>query len=321
MDSLQRLMIRKLFPYSVSKQDIEGGIAAKSAHIPPFLYKYRNFLSKGHFQALERQTLWAVPPEQFNDPYDTALTFDIGRFLIEDRTAEEFLDYGKRLKSAKDPSKILRSETLVKPIQARAWNEGILKEQLGRELTEDDRRNFEVINALSTTRGEAQVRSMVSFLRQKLSILSLTENPSSILMWSHYADNHKGFCIQYNFSERPEVNDLRRYCFPVLYRRKLVDATKYLEKPTETNPLFGQFMSMIKSDQWEYEKEWRIIYAFGGSQTKFEHKMPKPSTVILGSHVSNKDRMTMEDYCNKNGIKLKRAELSHKEFRMNIIDV
>lgn len=320
MDSWQRSMIRKLFPYSSSKLDIEGGIAAKSAHIPSFLYKYRNFLSKGHFEALQRQTLWAVPPEEFNDPYDTAFTFDTGRLLIEDQTAEEFLEYVKRLKGASNPSKVLRSERLVKPIQMRAWNEKVSKELLGRDFTEDERRNFEAIDALSPTRGKAQVREMVSFMRRNFSVLSLTENPSSILMWSHYADNHKGFCIQYDFSDRPEVRDLRRYCFPVLYRSKLVDTTKYMEKPGETNPLFGQFISLIKSDQWEYEKEWRIIYAFGGSQSKFEHKMPKPSAVILGSHVSNEDRVAMEDYCGKSGIKLKSAELSHKEFRMSIIE-
>jgi Protein of unknown function (DUF2971) len=318
MKSWQRSMIRKLFPYSVSMLDAEGGIAAKSPHIPSFLYKYRNFSNKGHFEALKRGTLFAVPPEDFNDPYDTAFTFDTGRFLIEDRTAAEFLEYGKRLKSSTNPSEILRTEPLVKPIQARIWNEKVSKELLGQEPTDDARRSFALINALSATRVEAHVREMVSFMRRSFSVLSLSEDPSSILMWSHYADNHKGFCIQYDFSESSETSDLRRYCFPVLYRKKLIDATKYMQKPTETNPLFGQFMSLIKSDEWKYEKEWRIIYAFGSSLAKFEHRMPKPSAIILGSHISKENCLAIKDYCNGRGIRVKKAELSPKEFRMTI---
>ena len=53
--------------------------------------------------------------------------------------------------------------------------------------------------------------------------LCLSENNSSVLMWSHYADNHKGICIEYDF-ESIKNNKLIYYSlFPVNYTAKPID--------------------------------------------------------------------------------------------------
>lgn len=36
---------------------------------------------------------------------------------------------------------------------------------------------------------------------QKFGVTCFTENPTDILMWSHYADNHRGVCLSFDFDE------------------------------------------------------------------------------------------------------------------------
>ena len=81
-------------------------------------------------------------------------------------------------------------------------------------------------------------------------MLSLTESADDILMWSHYADSHRGVCLRFSTEigffkdaqqvvyqdERPVVNLIRDT--PHVYQRKAV---------------------LYKSCHWEYEEEWRII--------------------------------------------------------------
>jgi hypothetical protein len=41
-------------------------------------------------------------------------------------------------------------------------------------------------------------------------------------------------------------------------RNKLIDATRYLARRADYNNLFGVYICLLKSDEWAYEKEWRI---------------------------------------------------------------
>lgn len=46
-------------------------------------------------------------------------------------------------------------------------------------------------------------------------VASFTEVSDSILMWGHYSDAHKGFCIEYDFSRGDEI--YIKYIFPIIY--------------------------------------------------------------------------------------------------------
>lgn len=82
---------------------------------------------------------------------------------------------------------------------------------------------------------------------------SFSESNNSIHMWSLYANENKGVCVEYDPS-------LYSCC---LYR------VKYEPKPIDYSPLedlaTGKITNkemlsiLIKSDQWAEEKEWRII--------------------------------------------------------------
>lgn len=101
------------------------------------------------------------------------------------------------------------------------------------------------------------VREMLATkLTELLGILSLTERADNLLMWAHYAVSHEGFVIGFDathpyFNDKKSPDDELRHLRKVEYR--------------ETRPalpmieLSGEDVLMVKSTQWEYEQEWRII--------------------------------------------------------------
>jgi hypothetical protein len=163
---------------------------------------------------------------------------------------------------------------------------------------------------------------MSKAFREGFGVLCLTENSTSVLMWSHYSQNHQGFCIEYNFNGLDPADLRRRLCYPVFYRRKLTDATRYMSKVNsgDYNNLFGQFMCLLKSDEWAYEREWRIVHAIGPADANREFAMPKPSAIILGALVKPDDEVWMRKFCINNSVPLKKVVQRHNEFRLEVRD-
>lgn len=105
-----------------------------------------------------------------------------------------------------------------------------------------------------------------------------SESHKDLLMWSNYAKNHTGFCVEYNIKKlkKTEFNILQ-HLYPVVYGGKrfnignideLICNHEYLceciDKDCEYD---GDFifdnvlpMFLIKGKKWIGEKEWRVIY-------------------------------------------------------------
>lgn len=117
---------------------------------------------------------------------------------------------------------------------------------------------------------------------QQLSDMSymtcFSEANDNILMWSHYAKAHTGFCVEYDLKLLKDDNyKITEHLLPVIYDDNLLidrdidwmienhkelkeairDGNMYdgYEQAVDVLPLF-----LVKSKKWKYEKEWRIIY-------------------------------------------------------------
>lgn len=111
------------------------------------------------------------------------------------------------------------------------------------------------------------------------------------MMWSHYADSHTGFCIEYDFSEHTGAN-LFDLPLPVIYAKdRPIFPWDVVIDNNEDNMQRAQLqivLSMLMKDNvWEYENEWRI---FVSSQKSSEYKMPKVSCIYLGVAISEENR-------------------------------
>lgn len=99
-------------------------------------------------------------------------------------------------------------------------------------------------------------------------IISLSESPDNLLMWSHYADEHRGIVVEFEVDEDnpfdlfitdtvPESSDAK--FGRVSYRK----ARKY--PYNINNDSIGpirDYYYLSKSDEWIYEKEYRFITPF-----------------------------------------------------------
>lgn len=305
MEYWQRQFIRYLFPYSASRIRIEPAFLVKNPHVPLFLYKYREF-KVSHLDALKRGILYMSSPDRFNDPFDTTIFFDPSRFIVEDFSADEFLEKVEEIERDLRAGNPWHPKAISKPIRQGEWIRRVVTDLLGSESA--DAVTAVVNSFLDKQSQEARGRMSEAF-RKGFSVLSLSANPTSTPMWSHYANSHQGFCIEYDFGSLLPDDPRRRMCFPVLYRRKTTDATRYMANigGGDFNNLFGEYLCLLKSAAWAHEEEWRIVYAIGPPHANREIAMPKPSAIILGSSAKSDDMKTMEEFCGLKSIALKRA--------------
>ncbi len=86
-------------------------------------------------------------------------------------------------------------------------------------------------------------------------ILCLCENCYNILMWSHYANGHKGICFQFN----KKILEDKFYCKKVDYKDEYLLFSEFNEAFPDDNEKLIKLILLRKSCHWIYEGEWRII--------------------------------------------------------------
>ncbi|WP_175472645.1 MULTISPECIES: DUF2971 domain-containing protein [unclassified Duganella] len=103
-------------------------------------------------------------------------------------------------------------------------------------------------------------REFAKSMNQRQGVLSLSRTNNNILMWSHYADSHKGIVLgldeTHDFFSGVDRMGLKRPPRNVVYSTK-----RQLVKAGDTQA-FEKLMCQ-KSLDWAYEEEVRLFRAFG----------------------------------------------------------
>lgn len=144
----------------------------------------------------------------------------------------------------------------------------------------------------------------------------LTPCPDSTLMWSHYADNHRGICLEFS-----KDNALIEKARPVRYRKTYPEWT-----PTTAadGPLD---LVLTKSSDWAYEREFRIMGSLvDGVPTRLEEELyvPLPENaltgIILGCENRNRDEILEMIKTHAPGVGVRRAKRSPNHYSLSIVD-
>lgn len=129
---------------------------------------------------------------------------------------------------------------------------------LRQELMEAmQRHRAEVLdNAKMEALWEAHWEQFRQKMGQALGILSLTEDPAHILMWTYYASEHFGVAVEFDdkhvwFNQKMSSSDDLRQLVRVTYVQN--------PHPRTWRQLNGIDVLYTKSSEWAYEREWRII--------------------------------------------------------------
>ena len=164
------------------------------------------------------------------------------------------------------------------------------------------------------SRSEQLLEGFREELLEKIAMLSLSEIPDEILMWSHYADCHRGLCFGFSAHEQNSL-------FSEAERVAYSDAFPVVDFFTSTPEERARAAFLTKAKGWSYEREWRVIHVGEGSGY---HSIGDSALVqvIMGSEISRQDEDTVRALLGNRtaGVQLQRAVRRQLEYSLDIID-
>lgn len=262
-----------------TKHTLEKFNKCRYAIIPPKVYRYRS-CSHENIEALKFNYVWLSHPSLFNDIYDCTCNINSNLWLLDrilnkhfyqdDTLNEEELYFVLEM-----IYEIKNGLTLIDFISRLKCNKNV-----NNKITNSKSFiSYENIYECFKNSQFAKEQQDEIIINCKTACFSKTWK--NILMWSHYADYNKGFCIEYDSSIK---NDFTSNLYPVIYLKKppfcpqLIDA--YNDGKIDISVSQALF-STIKYIGWEYEEELRF---FDNDNKK---EMPNlPSCIYLGANIT-----------------------------------
>lgn len=255
------------------------------------LYKYLE-LNEDSLSIIDKGTLKFSHVESFNDPFDCNPEFDARNYA---KCLVEHIDsYNKNKEKNLSPAQ--RMQQKIREIQR--FEQEIRKPGFGIQVT------------------------------NSYGVFCLSKDPLSVLMWSHYADHHKGFVVEFSIPNYPQVDTIeeaREFTlnnlvpFEVYYNKEkpIIDSNHDLNENLKQT-LF------VKGLSWEYENEERIIdYLNGPGIYKYDQKRYLKS-VIAGARMDENDFNNLKSKINNLNKKLSvnvtlyKAQLTPKKFELHV---
>jgi len=278
--------------------------------MPKKLFRYRAFNDRS-MDAFQNDIIYAVTADKFNDPYDTLVRYDM-------KEIEKWVNT------------VMNTETLgqMKAWYAQGWDlPKEVKHILPKEMTDalkgallsiDDIKDFE--GRIEDTRQKmiSQIETYFPILsetsKRYSAIACFSESIESVLMWSHYANSHKGFALEYDFRPTLEQPIKNVGLFPVVYSEERLDISDYiawgvlriLGIQAKMPDIAASIKNALwKSDIWAYEKEWRMIDSTPRDITEEKASAIhyKPVAIYYGRLMSSDDKNRLHEVAMEKGIK------------------
>lgn len=252
-------------------------------NLPPHLYKYRavNDFLQG---ILVDHSIWLPQVTDFNDPFDCAPAI-----------------------YSKGPMRNLM----------RALSNSYKRKNPGRNRHErrgDTKAIWKshpvaVEKKLGTPAGDAAMKEAFDKAIRNGGIYCVSASNDVVLMWSHYADSHKGICLRFKTDDKPFSTAI-----PVRYDKQRPRINPLVDK----NEGFA-LATLTKADYWAYEDEWRILVHKHHGPMPFERQ--SLDGIILGAKTTLEDEQRVRDWAAQGGLKVEwqRASFDAATFRLNII--
>ena len=256
---------------------------------PAHLYKYKS-IDDNHPEYSSRifthNELYFCASEDFNDPFD-------GKFQVS-------------LRGPKSKIKQFSDDILKKhhPHLNRKGRRSTFRQE-GKNVTQPE---FE----------DATRDKMLQDLK-RWGICCLSEVNDDILMWSHYANAHHGFCLEFS-TKQGEVQFGVEFPTETWIPLPVIYSPKY----PIVNPIVGHSLNetlLAKAKQWDYEREWRIIIP----NILGAHGFPRQclTGIIFGRRMSDTHKELIRTWCKDRqpAIKYYQARQSEDRYSLNIDEI
>lgn len=206
---------------------------------------------------IEHRTLRWRAPLQFNDPFDTqtSLSATIDEAVFVERFLDRLvaLSYDDELPRYFDPeNRLHQAAMLTRNNQNRGPREAFAKFM----------RPSAIESARGVLDGLAKLSDSVTSHLQNGRIFCMTEDVNNVVMWSHYADEHRG--VGFKLRVLDEIDHLFLMSRKVDYSEKYLCVGNSIEladhfsraAPINISALCWDLV-YLKHEDWRYEKEWR----------------------------------------------------------------
>lgn len=261
------------------RKDI-GKLSTLNTKIPQKFYRYRSLANEYETDNIMQGQIWLSKPTEFNDPYDSMINIDLDEILKKYLEADKEIIYKYNSLSRGDKRKV--------------------------------RRNIEREKA----KLEKDIKKELEILRKSFGIACFSESYDSLLMWSHYADYHRGICLEYSFEE---IKNIAPFC-PVIYTDRFENLVNYVDIKQDEVSDEAIKLFMTKSKDWSYENEWRIIDILveDGAEKGRILKGLKPQKILMGCKISDTNERETIKVANKLNIPIAKMKMDTKRFRVYI---
>lgn len=246
------------------------------------LYKYFRWPNQGENyteEVLLNNKLFFSSPAQFNDPFDHKVYLPYIGTRDEDKAILEWIIWECNRSDAQGD------------VGAREWlYSGILE-------------NFDEYK-------NRTMEKIIEKFRKNTGICCFTTEKNNTLMWSHYADSHKGICVGFDFSK-----DINRYIQP----RKVIYTEDYPVAELFSENFFDNFYQGLftKSLQWKYENEYRAIQPVANVCLPYSKECIVE--IIMGCQISPQTKIEIKEIINrtfKHAVKLYQCRIDNQKYRL-----
>ncbi len=187
-----------------------------------YLYNYQRFDAAHLERLLTKNSIYLSDTKEFNDPWDCRPCFDLTRLddpIFYERQVEHFERVDRKHNT---------------------------------HLSEDEHRQRAAMLRKDRKFLEHciyQMSGIESDIQKRYRVYCLTTKSADTLMWSHYAQNHTGICLEFRCA-----NDVLSSALQVIY----CETYPPLDLADE-DPQAALLPLLTKAKVWEYEEEYRLI--------------------------------------------------------------
>lgn len=249
------------------------------------LYKYTPHNKCHKYDIVKKCELWFSETASFNDPIDSNLEYR------QQYSKDEIVAFWKNfLKNRPN-----HPQSLAEILQKYGENKAFVK--------------FKSENAkcYKSMRG----------------VLSMSQNPKNILMWSHYANHHKGIVYEFetrNLFSHAKTLDFKDFPYKVSYAFQY-ELLSYIAIGDEAVEQYRREL-LTKAQDWAYEKEYRYIDLQKSGAKKFNPSCL--TSIIFGKRTEQDEINAVMECCEKHNlthIKFKQADFIDDKFELEFKDI
>jgi Protein of unknown function (DUF2971) len=226
-----------------------------------YLYKYGN-LNQYSEKLFVAPQVWFSSPAELNDPFECRPWYKF------DGSLDQIADVAQKMLQKQHPN--LTSDMAAA--------------ETARLVLEGRYRDLQVQNL---------AREVPARWLSNVGLFCLSSVCDNILMWSHYAGQHRGYCIEFASADDDYMFGAAE---PVCYSPEY----PVVELFNTSIDKQVQLTFLTKHDGWAYEREWRIIDTKRGAGFRpYPAKLFK--SVIFGLRMPKSDRVRIREWVRDRG--------------------